>query len=317
MSGSICGALVKTPDHQWLCSTRVFWTGALSNVDANGALVRFIACVFAEYPKLSASVWFCMPRSDGDLTETLIVEAIAPYGGTADDVRNGRVLVASVAQRAPIFQRPDVEARCAILVPQDDGIFHDGLTASMRGTHGLTIPPWNQRRPLVFWRGSCSADYKNNELLRRDVVAKLVGHPACDVKLLKQWHEGKDIPETYFGSYRPLQHFLNYKFLLVLDGNGISSSHSWVFGSGAVPILVSNCDFWFRPYLVPYENYVPVSYDLSDLVEKIDWLLAHDADAERIAQGALALSTTVFTPAFQQNYLRNKLIESVTAPRHT
>lgn len=308
MSGSTDGALVKTPTNQWFYSTDVFWTGALSNVALGAAgIAAFIVKLFAECPSIS-SYWFCMPRSDGDLTEALVLKEIAPYGGTLDDVHNGRVIVASVAQRTPIFQRPDVQARCAVLLPQDDGIFNDGLEVSMRDTHGLQILPWNQRRPIVFWRGSCSADYKNNELLRRDVVASLAAHPSCDVKLLKHWHEGKDIPESYFGAYLPLQHFLGYKFLLILDGNGISSSHSWVFGSGAVPLLVTNCDFWFRPHLVPYENYVPIRYDLGDLIETIDWLLAHDDDAERIAQGALAFSKTVFTPAFQQNYLRTKLL---------
>ena len=58
-----------------------------------------------------------------------------------------------------------------------------------------------------------------------EVVAKLNGHPICDVKLLKHWHEGKAIPEAYFGSYVPLADFMSYKILLVIDGNGISSSH--------------------------------------------------------------------------------------------
>lgn len=305
MSGSTNGALIKNPLNQWFYTTDVFWTGELSNVALNGAIVSFLVNVFTEYTHL-APFWFCMPRSDGDLNEDLIAKEIKPFGGTMDDVQNGRVIVASVAQRRPIFQRPDVQARCVLLMPQDDGIFKEGLETFMRSRRTL---PWDARLPSVFWRGSCSADYKRNEFLRLDVVAKLNGHPMCDVKLLKHWHEGKAIPEAYFGGYVPLADFMSYKILLVIDGNGISSSHSWVFGSGAVPLLISNCDFWFRPYLVPFENYVPIRYDLSDLVEKIHWVFANQEEAKHIANGALILSQTVFTPEFQQNYIRSKLLE--------
>jgi len=305
MSGSTNGALIKNPLNHWFYTTDVFWTGELSTVSLNGAIVSFLVNVFTEYTHL-APFWFCLPRSDGDLNEALIAKEIEPFGGTLDDVHNGRVIVASLSQRNPIFQRADVQARCVLLLPQDDGIFKEGLETFMRPRRTLS---WDARRANVFWRGSCSADYKNGEFLRRDVVAKLIEHPQCDVKLLKHWHEGKVIPEVFFGEYIPLTQFLSYKMLLIIDGNGISSSHSWVFGSGAVPLMISNCDFWFRPYLVPYQNYVPVKYDLSDLVEKIDWVLSHEEEAKKIVEGALTLSQMVFTPEFQQNYIRSKLLE--------
>jgi len=305
MSGSTHGAFIKTPTNQWVYTTDVFWTGQLSNVTLDGEIIKFIVRTFTENPQLTP-YWFCMPRSDGDLNEALIAKEIQPFGGTLDDVHSGRVIVASVAQRNPIFKRPDIQMRCVLLLPQDDGIFKEGLEACMRS---FPFIPWEHRRPEVFWRGSCSADYKKNEFLRFDVVSKLVGHPNCDIKLLKHWHEGKAIPENHFGHYFPIAHFLSYKILLILDGNGISSSHSWVFGSGAVPIMVSNCNFWFRSYLIPYQHYIPVRYDLSDLIEKIDWVLTHIDEAKRIAEGALEFSRTIFTPEFQQNYLRSKLLE--------
>lgn len=298
-------ALIKTPDHRWFCTTSVFWTGDMSNVVANGALVRFLV------KHIRAPMWFCMPRSDGDLTETHIFNEIEPYGGTMEDVRNGRVLVATVAQRFPIFQRPDVQARCVLLMPQDDHLFETDLDTTFASLRAAI--PWEQRLPCVFWRGACSADYKNNEFLRLAVVAALADHPACDVKLVRRWHEIKPIPDDYFADPCPLPHFLSYRVLLILDGNGISSSHTWVFASGAVPLLVSNCDFWFRPLLVPYEHYVPVQYDLSDLRVKIDWVLTNDSDARRIAEGAMAFARSHLSAPSQQKYLRNRLIECLDA----
>jgi hypothetical protein len=62
-------------------------------------------------------------------------------------------------------------------------------------------------------------------------------------------------------------------------------------------------DFWFKQYLEPMVNYVPIKYDLSDLAEKLEWLVAHDDEAKSIAQRALHLATTIFTPEFQKAYI--------------
>jgi spore maturation protein CgeB len=63
--------------------------------------------------------------------------------------------------------------------------------------------------------------------------------------------------------------------------------------------------WWFYDELRPMVNYVPIHYDLSDLVEKIEWLLSHDEEAQQIALNALELSNRVFSPTFQQDYINN------------
>ena len=42
----------------------------------------------------------------------------------------------------------------------------------------------------------------------------------------------------------------------------------------------------FPEVLVPYETYVPVKWDLSDLVEKIEYYLEHDDERRKIIQKA-------------------------------
>jgi hypothetical protein len=68
-------------------------------------------------------------------------------------------------------------------------------------------------------------------------------------------------------------------------------------------------DFWFRKYLVPMVNYVPVKYDLSDLVEQLDWLVSHDEEARTIAAAAKDLSNRIFAPSFQQEYIKTELAQ--------
>jgi len=91
--------------------------------------------------------------------------------------------------------------------------------------------------------------------------------------------------------------------VLIVDGNGISSAHTWCFGIGAVPFLVTNNIFWFSDLLVPFENYIPVRYDLDDLEEKIEWVLEHDTEAREIAERASEFAYRVFTPEYQSDYL--------------
>ena len=54
-------------------------------------------------------------------------------------------------------------------------------------------------------------------------------------------------------------------------------------------------------------HYVPISYDLSDLNEKLEWLVNNDAAAKQIAENAMEFARTVLSAEFQQNYLRNEL----------
>ena len=94
---------------------------------------------------------------------------------------------------------------------------------------------------------------------------------------------------------------------LIIDGNVIASSHMWAFASGAVPILVSNATCWFSRFLIPFVNYIPILYDLSDLQEKINWILDHDSEAEQIAKNALEFARTIFSAEFQRKYIREEI----------
>ena len=50
---------------------------------------------------------------------------------------------------------------------------------------------------------------------------------------------------------------------------------------------------WFYDELRPWHNYVPVAPDISDLVEKVNWLNRNDAVAEAIGHRGLALASRV------------------------
>lgn len=187
-------------------------------------------------------------------------------------------------------------------LPLDDETFRLGLSKVLES---IPSPVWNERLPIAFWRGASSGFEEPS--LRVRVAERLTSHPHADVKLTRwwNWEAGKHIPDSLFAPRCTLAECFQYKYLFILDGNCIASNLQWVFGSGAVPILVTHPTnrFWFQRYLEPMVNYVPVAYDLSDLCEKVEWLVSHDTEASTIAKAALHLSANVFSPSFQRAHI--------------
>ena len=69
-----------------------------------------------------------------------------------------------------------------------------------------------------------------------------------------------------------------------------SSRITEILAMGSVPVMQDATDSEFlTPLLVPWEHYVPIRQDLSDLVPKLQYVLARPTLGEKIADQALAL----------------------------
>ena len=69
-------------------------------------------------------------------------------------------------------------------------------------------------------------------------------------------------------------------------------------------------DFWFKEYLIPWVNYVPVThpdFGVLNIKNVIDFLVNNDVIAHNIAKNALELSRKIFSPEFQREYIKNKI----------
>ena len=192
-----------------------------------------------------------------------------------------------------------------LLSPLDDATFQHGLSHVLSQ---IPRPRWEDRKSLAFWRGVGSGH--ETPSTRKRVVDVLHDHPNSDVRFAK-WggYEKTGFPEDYFVDRCGIEQHLNFKYILIVDGNCIASSLQWVFGSGSVPILITHPEneYWFKPYLKPMVHYVPIEWDLSNLRSQIDWLVDHDSEAKVIADNAKQFSETIMTPEFQQQYLRSEL----------
>ena len=251
-----------------------YWDGGFSKCTKGGPIDRFVRRVVPDIDILT---------SDG----------IGAPGNanTPEDKYPNTKYVGALCSR---IQRENL-----LLLPLDDDTFERGALTD------YSLPAWETRIPRLFWRGGASG--YDVPSVRERVVRHLHNNPHADVKLTHWggWENGKNIPEEHFAPRCPVTDHFNHKYVPIIDGNCIASNHQWVFASGAVPLMITHPDndFWFKPYTIPMVNYVPIKYDLSDLNEKLEWLVTHDDDAKQIAASAKHMADIVFSPAFQREHI--------------
>jgi hypothetical protein len=203
----------------------------------------------------------------------------------------------------------------AILVPDADFRNNNGY-AGIRAVATGEGPSWSDRTGGFQWRGSTTGKGlitspamapEDPDLIQRTRFCLLVrGIRDVDAKFarltqsrnpsedLSRLEDAGIMAETIDGAAWRCR-----KFAFDLDGN----SNAW---SNLFTRLLLGCCVikaasprgyrqWYYDDLVPFEHYVPVAADLSDLPERLDWCRGHDGECRRIAERgqALALSMTL------------------------
>lgn len=290
----------------------LYWSGGYSHCHVGSSIERYVLEAISRQPKKISAIF---TQSDGIIEDSMFDNMIATLG-REDKANTPATKICSeleAAKRANTF--PLLCMLCSrrfqrenlLLLPLDDHTFDAGLSAVLSG---ILKPAWKDRKPLAFWRGGSSGCERPT--LRLRVLDCLYGFQHADVRFTPGGWDFNDkvIPQQYFTSERAsIETHVENKYILIVDGNCIASAHQWVFGSGSVPIMITHPDndYWFKRYLKPMVHYVPIKYDLSDLQEKIQWLVDHDDEAEQIAKSAMLFANTHFTPEFQRAYVDTEI----------
>jgi hypothetical protein len=292
----------------------IYWAGGYSYCYVGRDIESYVQTSIQTH---SAPISFIFSKSDGFFGQSEYDRLCSEFGrrieGITEETRYTDLeqlkqpgtypLIGCLCSR--FIERPTL-----IHLPLDDETFRVGLEQVLSG---IPQPAWEDRISTLFWRGAPSGFDRPS--LRVKVASALASHPHADVRITPWggWETGQGIPSELFAPRCDLATHFRYKYLLIVDGNCIASNHQWVFGSGAVPVMVThpNNRVWFQTYVIPMVHYVPVAYDLSNLAEMIDYLVANDAIAKRIAENAQALARTIFSPSFQRTYIDEEIARGV------
>lgn len=127
------------------------------------------------------------------------------------------------------------------------------------------------------------------------------GHPHCD---LGDVATDSTNPKEWRSGVITLYEHLDYKFILALEGNDVASNLKWVMSSNSLAVMPRpTCETWFMEgRLIPNYHYVEIKSDFSDLIERMQYYIEHQDEAQLIINNA-----NEYVRQFQDKY-REKVI---------
>ena len=190
----------------------------------------------------------------------------------------------------------------------------------------VSTQEFERRIEIIKWRGSLhSSQYANDsnylQFPRYLLLLQSLKHPdIVDARLTNYSVENSDLGaalkkrlETTFGEpaeFIPAEGFVRYKYLISIDGVGASWKRTaTILASGAVLLLQHRWTEFFYPGLKPWVHYVPVKDDISDLVQRYEWLREHPVEARSIAENGLRFAKAILYPIALQRYFAQVLTE--------
>jgi hypothetical protein len=197
-----------------------------------------------------------------------------------------------------------------VALPDPYFFLNDGFRWAARHAEENDVS-WSGRSGEVVWRGMSSgpglfepaAALATPQLMaqRLALCVAAKGMPGVDIALSDYNRPDfrADLLPTY-GLLRPPveeRSWIGRKFAVDVDGWSNTWSNLIVrmhFGCCVLKVA-SRQGFrqWYYDRLRPWEHYVPVAADLSDLAERIDWVRSNDAEASRIGANARHLARSL------------------------
>ena len=182
----------------------------------------------------------------------------------------------------------DVDDRSRPLIPDPYCLMTGGYRNLRERIQQNPLPPWHERLPLAFWRGSTTGskdiDLETLELNRRYQLARLSrtwperldarinrAVQCCDALARKQVEHRLQREGLLSATVTPW-HAALHAWQIDIDGNVNSWGLLWKLLSGSCILRVqSPRRQWYHQRLKPWEHLVPVRADLADLGERLEW----------------------------------------------
>lgn len=142
-----------------------------------------------------------------------------------------------------------------------------------------------EKKDMAVFRGKVGApgtkEYKDK---RYRFMKMYWHHPACDAGEIAGKHNN---PQWLVPKMTIRQH-LDYKFILAIEGNDVSTNLKWVMSSNSLAVMPRPCfETWFMEgKLIPNYHYVEIKDDFSDLEERMNYYISHPEEAQAIIDHA-------------------------------
>lgn len=187
--------------------------------------------------------------------------------------------------------------------------------------------PWDQKKNAAVFRGALAGI--RNDGLTVAQISSLPGNEVClkipRCRLVLQNLESELVDAKLFGDRLDFREALNdavdlyeiddgalfakekmsyaemleYKAQIVLEGDEVASDFKWALFSKSVVLAPppTKTGWAMEELLKPWVHYVPLESDLSDVTEKMQWVLDNDEEAQAIAyRGSLWIRDLLYHP---------------------
>lgn len=101
-----------------------------------------------------------------------------------------------------------------------------------------------------------------------------------------------------------------YKYIIYIEGNSAAYRLAWMLNTNSVVLMVeSKYKLWFEHLLNPYEHYIPVKNDFSDLAKVIEWCKLNDNKCKEISKNANSFCKKYLNENYIYDYMQNIFIK--------
>ncbi|KAJ7629030.1 glycosyl transferase family 90-domain-containing protein [Roridomyces roridus] len=183
--------------------------------------------------------------------------------------------------------------------------------------------PWADKTPKLYWRGMTSGgwiyDSNYHAFPRFRLISIARNHTDLLDVALSAFHESlcgehcdmQKIKAEYGVTDKsaPREELYRYRYAFDVDGNSFSGRYLGLLRSGSLVFKSTVFTEYFNDWLRPYEHYIPVLPDLSDLTEKVEWAIKHDAEAHAIQMAGQRFAEIVLSDAQNDCYWALVLLE--------
>ena len=207
-----------------------------------------------------------------------------------------------------------------VLMPDFEALAgYDNLLQEV--SKGNALYPWSKKVNRLLWKGSMTGGHFTLDNFLDFPRTKIITLSLASPSLIEACYTSVcqcDHPELikatfpqYFGASESISSQIKYKYQMLIDGNSAAYSRAYwqLFSNSVIFKQESNEIQWYSKGLQPYIHYVPVDYDLNDVIEKIHWAMLNEHQIQLISQNArnFAYNNLSYSKIIQ--YLQLLLIE--------